>query len=148
MKFVTFKRPHGSPEPGVVVGEDIVSLTGAGFADMLSLLAGGAEAKAKAAAFAAEPPADALVPVASAHLMAPVPRPPKFICVGLNYHDHAVESNMAIPKIPTIFCKWPSCVIGPGESIVLPKVSTQPDYEAEFAFIIGKGGRHIPAEKW
>jgi 2-keto-4-pentenoate hydratase/2-oxohepta-3-ene-1,7-dioic acid hydratase in catechol pathway len=70
------------------------------------------------------------------------------ICVGLNYRDHAIETKMEIPKIPTIFSKFSSAVIGPGAPIVLPKNSTQPDYEAEFAFVIGRGGRHIPAEQW
>ena len=55
---------------------------------------------------------------------------------------------MEIPTVPTIFNKFPNTVIGPGETIVLPKNSTKPDYEAEFAFVIGKGGRHIPAERW
>jgi len=80
--------------------------------------------------------------------MAPVPKPGKFICVGLNYRDHAIETKMEIPKIPTIFSKFSSAVIGPNEAIILPKNSTQPDYEAEFAFVIGQGGRHIPAERW
>jgi 2-keto-4-pentenoate hydratase/2-oxohepta-3-ene-1,7-dioic acid hydratase in catechol pathway len=66
----------------------------------------------------------------------------------LNYRDHAEESNMAIPDRPTIFNKFPHTVIAPGDPIVLPKNSAQPDYEAEFAFIIGEGGRHIPAGKW
>ena len=52
---------------------------------------------------------------------------------------------MEIPNVPTIFSKFSNVVIGPGAPIVLPKVSTQPDYEAEFAFVIGRGGRHIPA---
>ncbi len=81
-------------------------------------------------------------------LLAPVPRPPKLICVGLNYRDHALESNMEIPKVPTIFNKFPNVVIAPGETIVLPKLSTKPDYEAELAFVIGRGGRHISAERW
>jgi 2-keto-4-pentenoate hydratase/2-oxohepta-3-ene-1,7-dioic acid hydratase in catechol pathway len=81
-------------------------------------------------------------------LLAPIPRPPKIICVGLNYRDHAIESNMEIPKVPTIFSKYATAVIGPGETIRLPRVSTKPDYEAEFAVIIGKGGRHIPAGSW
>ena len=50
--------------------------------------------------------------------------------------------------MPTIFNKFGSCVIAPGENIVLPKVSSQPDYEGEFAFVIGRGGRHIAAEAW
>ena len=80
-------------------------------------------------------------------LHAPIPRPPKFICVGLNYRDHAAEARMEIPTVPTIFNKFTSVVIGPGEPIVLPKVSTKPDYEAEFAFVIGKGGRYISAAR-
>jgi 2-keto-4-pentenoate hydratase/2-oxohepta-3-ene-1,7-dioic acid hydratase in catechol pathway len=80
-------------------------------------------------------------------LLAPVPRPPKFICVGLNYRDHAAEAGMEIPKVPTIFCKFSNVVIGPGEPIVLPYASSKPDYEAEFAFVIGPGGRHIPAAR-
>jgi 2-keto-4-pentenoate hydratase/2-oxohepta-3-ene-1,7-dioic acid hydratase in catechol pathway len=80
-------------------------------------------------------------------LLAPIPRPPKFICVGLNYRDHAIESNMAMPKVPTIFSKFSSAVIGPGENIVLPPESTQPDYEAEFSVVIGPGGRRISASK-
>jgi len=77
-----------------------------------------------------------------------LPRPPKIICVGLNYRDHAIESKMEIPKVPTIFSKYPTAVIGPGDPIVLPKLSSKPDYEAEFAFVIGTGGRHIPAGRW
>jgi len=75
-------------------------------------------------------------------------RPPKIICVGLNYRDHAMESNMEIPKVPTIFSKYATSVIGPGDTIRLPRNSTKPDYEAEFAVIIGKGGRYIKAEAW
>jgi 2-keto-4-pentenoate hydratase/2-oxohepta-3-ene-1,7-dioic acid hydratase in catechol pathway len=55
---------------------------------------------------------------------------------------------MEMPKVPTIFAKFSSAVIGPGAPIVLPKNSTQPDYEGEFAFIIGRGGRHIAADHW
>jgi 2-keto-4-pentenoate hydratase/2-oxohepta-3-ene-1,7-dioic acid hydratase in catechol pathway len=81
-------------------------------------------------------------------LAAPIPRPPKIICIGLNYRDHAAESNMPIPQTPTVFAKFPTAVIAPGEPIVLPKASTQPDYEAEFAVVIGRRGRHIPEDRW
>src|SRR6185312_11406777 len=64
-----------------------------------------------------------------------------------NYRDHAAESRSEIPKVPTIFSKFSNVVIGPGAPIVLPKNSTRPDYEAEFAFVIGRGGRHIPAAR-
>ncbi len=77
---------------------------------------------------------------------APVPRPPKVICVGLNYRDHAAESGLAVPTEPVLFCKYGTAVIGPGDPIVLPPESTEVDYEAEFVFVIGKPGRNIPAE--
>jgi 2-keto-4-pentenoate hydratase/2-oxohepta-3-ene-1,7-dioic acid hydratase in catechol pathway len=68
--------------------------------------------------------------------------------VGLNYRDHAAESHSEIPSVPTIFSKFSNTVTAPGGPIVLPKNSTKPDYEAELAFVVGRGGRHIAAENW
>jgi 2-keto-4-pentenoate hydratase/2-oxohepta-3-ene-1,7-dioic acid hydratase in catechol pathway len=87
-------------------------------------------------------------PLDAVRLLAPIPRPPKIICIGLNYSDHAKESGLEIPKVPTVFAKFPTAIIGPGEAIVLPRGSSRPDYEAEFAFVIGRGGRYIPAARW
>jgi 2-keto-4-pentenoate hydratase/2-oxohepta-3-ene-1,7-dioic acid hydratase in catechol pathway len=84
----------------------------------------------------------------SVQLLAPLPNPPRIFCVGLNYRDHAVESRMEIPEVPTIFMKLPSAVIGAGAAIRLPAISTQPDYEAEFAAVIGVGGRAIAKGDW
>jgi len=83
----------------------------------------------------------------SVHLRAPVPRPTKLILVGLNYRDHAEEAGMKIPEVPTIFSKYANCVIGPGDAIKIPKVSAMIDYEAEYAFVIGRAGRDIPADR-
>lgn len=148
MRFLTFQNAGGKPEPGVAVQDNVIGLAAAGFPDLISILGGGSEAKAQIENFIYEPPAEAVHPSSEVKILAPIPKPPKFICVGLNYRDHAIESNMAIPKVPTIFSKFSNAVIAPGENIVLPKNSTQPDYEAEFAFVIGKGGRHIAAEDW
>jgi 2-keto-4-pentenoate hydratase/2-oxohepta-3-ene-1,7-dioic acid hydratase in catechol pathway len=93
------------------------------------------------------PPTGPSYDLTAVKLMAPIPRPPKFICVGLNYRDHAAETRAEIPKVPTIFSKFNNVVIAPGEPIVLPRASQQVDYEAEFAFVIGRGGRHIPASR-
>jgi 2-keto-4-pentenoate hydratase/2-oxohepta-3-ene-1,7-dioic acid hydratase in catechol pathway len=76
-------------------------------------------------------------------LKAPVPRPPKVICLGLNYRDHAAESGVAVPTEPVVFSKYASSVIGPGETIVLPPTSKEIDYEAELVFVMGRGGRNI-----
>ena len=147
MKFLTYRR-NGSAEAGVLRGTDVIGLKAAGFGDMISVIAGGADARQKIDKWLTEAPASAIAPLSSVKILAPMPRPPKVICVGLNYRDHAIESNMEIPKVPTIFSKFSNCVIGPGDNIILPKLSAKPDYEAEFAFVIGKGGRHIPADRW
>jgi acylpyruvate hydrolase len=83
-------------------------------------------------------------PTESVRLRAPVPRPTKLILVGLNYRDHAEEAGMKIPEVPTIFSKYANSVIGPGDAIKIPKVSAMIDYEAEYAFVIGRAGRDIP----
>jgi 2-keto-4-pentenoate hydratase/2-oxohepta-3-ene-1,7-dioic acid hydratase in catechol pathway len=146
VKLVTFRKAGADPEAGAVIGDQVVGLGGAGFPNMLAILGGGSKALARIDSWVKSAPAS--FPVSSVKLLAPVARPSKLICVGLNYRDHALESKMEIPKVPTIFSKFSSAVIGPGESIVLPKASTQPDYEAEFAFVIGRCGRYIPAERW
>ena len=148
MRLVTFRRAGGNPEPGVILGNQVIGLASAGLPDMLAILGGGDAARAKIENWIYSPPPGSTFALNAVTLLAPVPRPPKFICVGLNYRDHAIESKMEIPKTPTIFSKFSTAVIGPGAPIVLPKNSTQPDYEAEFAFVIGKGGRHIAAEDW
>lgn len=80
-------------------------------------------------------------------LLAPVLRPPKIIGIGLNYRDHAEEQGAKVPKVPLIFAKFATSIIGPGEPIIYPKITEQLDYEAELAFIIGKGGKNIPADQ-
>ncbi len=112
------------------------------------MLAGGDQARAKIENAIYHPAEGSSFPLDSVRLLAPVPRPPKLICVGLNYLDHAREAGAEVPKVPTIFSKFSNTVIGPGDPIVLPQNSSKPDYEAEFAFVIGTGGRHIRAEDW
>jgi 2-keto-4-pentenoate hydratase/2-oxohepta-3-ene-1,7-dioic acid hydratase in catechol pathway len=77
-------------------------------------------------------------------LRAPLLRPGKIICVGLNYADHAAEQGVKPPANPVIFSKYANAVIGPEAPIVLPAASTQVDYEAELAFVIGRRARHVP----
>jgi 2-keto-4-pentenoate hydratase/2-oxohepta-3-ene-1,7-dioic acid hydratase in catechol pathway len=71
-------------------------------------------------------------------LRAPVARPGKVICVGLNYSDHAAESGAALPDEPVLFPKFANSVIGPGDEIVVPAATDQPDYEAELGVVIGR----------
>jgi len=88
-----------------------------------------------------------LVPSSDAYWFAPVPRPGKVICIGLNYRDHAAESNMPIPEKPVMFSKFSNCVIAPGEPVVVPSTSQQVDYEAELAVVIGRRAKHVPADR-
>ena len=92
-------------------------------------------------------PKGLFTPLASARLRAPILRPAKITCVGLNYADHAREQGIEPPGSPIFFLKSVNAICGPGDPIVIPPNSTQVDYEAEFAVVIGKGGRNIPEEK-
>ncbi len=82
-----------------------------------------------------------------AKLCAPVPRPGKIICIGLNYRDHAIESNMPIPESPIMFSKYTNAIVGPEDGVEIPRASTQTDYEAEMAVIIGRRCRDVPKAK-
>ena len=68
---------------------------------------------------------------------------PKYVAIGLNYHDHAVESNMPVPTEPVIFPKWTSCLCGPDDDILHPPESTQMDWEVELGIVIGSRARHV-----
>jgi 2-keto-4-pentenoate hydratase/2-oxohepta-3-ene-1,7-dioic acid hydratase in catechol pathway len=87
----------------------------------------------------------AFTPLADAHLLAPVPRPGKVICLGLNYAEHAAEGGGQVPAEPIVFCKASSSVVGPGEAIRLPGASGKVDYEAELAVVIGRRARGVSA---
>jgi acylpyruvate hydrolase len=80
-------------------------------------------------------------------LKAPIPRPGKLILLGLNYRDHAEETGQKIPEVPTLFSKYNNSVVGPGAPILIPRATEQIDYEAEFAFVIGRRGREIPRDR-
>ncbi|KPK65767.1 MAG: hypothetical protein AMK73_02025 [Planctomycetes bacterium SM23_32] len=87
------------------------------------------------------------IPLREQDLHAPIPRPGKVLCLGLNYRDHAAESGAEVPDEPVIFSKAPSSVIGPGDPIRLPETSDQVDYEVELAFVIGAPARNVHASQ-
>lgn len=76
-------------------------------------------------------------------LATPVARPSKLICIGLNYADHAKETNAQIPKEPIIFFKSTSALIGPNDDVIIPKNSTKTDWEVELAVVIGKKTSYV-----
>ena len=82
-------------------------------------------------------------PINETTLLAPITFPPKIICLGLNYRDHAAEQNASIPEEPIIFLKPHTTIIGPKEKIVKPSFVNQLDYEAELAIIIGRKAKNV-----
>ena len=89
---------------------------------------------------------EARIPVKEVRLVAPSV-PSKIICVGRNYLEHAKELGNDVPKVPLIFMKPPSAIIAHGETVILPPQSQQVEHEAELVAVVGKRGRHIPAEE-
>ena len=143
MKLVSFSVAGGTVRPGALLEDAnlVVDLSSEGYADALAVVTAGLVTVGK-------PATNTTHKLADVRLHAPLANPPRVFAIGLNYRDHAIESGMAIPTTPVVFFKLTPSIIGPGEAIVLPKNSTEPDYEAEFAFVIGKGGYRIPATAW
>ncbi|MDB5671961.1 MAG: hydrolase family protein [Alphaproteobacteria bacterium] len=136
MKYASFRHADGTPAYGRVEGDRIVELgAGAGApADLKAAIAG------QALAGLADGPSHALDGL---ELLPVVPNPGKILCVGHNYESHRQETGRAKVDNPSIFTRFADTLVGHGGNIVRPKVSTNLDYEAELALIIGKGGRAI-----
>lgn len=111
---------------------------------LFNLLGSGAQALQLAHRHLSEAP---LLDTARIRFLAPIERPGKIVCVGLNYADHTKESPYEQPDYPTFFPRFSTSLIGHGEAIIRPNASEQLDYEGELAVIIGTGGRHIPQSR-
>jgi 2,4-diketo-3-deoxy-L-fuconate hydrolase len=117
-------------------------LVDTGYDDMIDLIRAGAEGVERAARAA-----ESGEPVRAARLLAPVPRPGKILCSGINYASHKEENPGAVfPEEPFFFSKLPTAVIGPGEPIVIPRPETNTDYEVELAMVIGRTGKRLTQE--
>jgi 2-keto-4-pentenoate hydratase/2-oxohepta-3-ene-1,7-dioic acid hydratase in catechol pathway len=146
VKLITFRRStSAAPEPGVLQKDAVYPLAPLGYADVESFIAAGEKALASTQAMTSQ---SASVPLSSVQLLSPLLHPQRIFCVGLNYQDHATESKMAVQAVPTIFMKLPSAITGPDSDIVLPNNSTQPDYEAELAVVIGRSARNVTRDNW
>ncbi len=135
---------NGNQILGVRQGDNYVDLSKAAAnlpQDMTALLAADALGQANGAAQSATD--DALIPADSVTYLPLVTNPPKILCCGLNYRDHAEETGNAIPDYPIIFMRAPTTMAAHNGPMILPKAASDYDYEAELAVVIGKGGRHI-----
>ncbi len=145
MRLATILSPNG-PRAALATGEHFVDIhaTDPGLPSCTkNILAASAAVRAAVAATATNP--NAVKYAANAvKLLAPVPKPSKIVCVGLNYRDHAIEGGKAIPTEPVIFAKFPNTIIAHGEPIKLPKVAEKVDFEAELVIVIGKTAKNVP----
>jgi 2-keto-4-pentenoate hydratase/2-oxohepta-3-ene-1,7-dioic acid hydratase in catechol pathway len=140
MKLISFSTPTAPVRPGILFDDTktVLDLSPSGYSSTLEVIARGPTNTLAASRLGLD----------GVKIHPPLSNPPRIFAIGLNYRDHAKESGMELPTTPVVFIKLTTSIIGPGEPIVLPKNSTQPDYEAEFAFVIGKGGYRIAAADW
>jgi len=138
MKLMRVGAPGG--ERPVVLREDGRAL------DPSSILAPDAPVTAEALANVAAAVAAGDLPetaVAEERIGSPLPRPGKIVCIGLNYRDHAAETGAAIPAEPIVFMKAPYTVVGPNDTVLVPRGSTKTDYEVELGVVIGTRARYL-----
>lgn len=138
MKLVRYGEP-GNEKPGILIGEDIFDVS-AHVNDYNEDFFGSAaleELKKKVDGGSLKRVAQ---PV---RLGAPLARPSKIICVGLNYKDHAAETNAPIPAEPILFFKATSAIVGPNDDLIIPKNSKKTDWEVELAVVIGKKASYV-----
>lgn len=152
MRLVTF-LDNGQPRLGALVagaaGERVIDLSRAQPklpADMIAFLKMGEEALALAGQAVAAADPERGLDAASVTWCAPVPRPGKIIAIGQNYAAHAAEGNAPPPQYPIVFAKYANTVIGHKAPIVLPKISSQVDYEGELGVVIGRRARAVSEE--
>lgn len=146
MKLARFTY-NGTTRLGAVIGDEIVDLSVAAPklpTEILGLLAEGAWALTAAAGAALA--ATDRIPLATVRLEAPVPEPPKFLAIGINYADHIAETGRDRPEHPIFFNKQRTCVTGPFDPIRLPPTSDQVDYEGELGVVIGRRCRDVSVE--
>ncbi|MBT1709317.1 fumarylacetoacetate hydrolase family protein [Fulvivirgaceae bacterium PWU5] len=143
MKLLRFGEP-GTEKPGVLVGNDIVEVSSFGedFGEKFFETDG----IARLATWLQQHP-DLPRVKQPVRLGAPFQRPSKIICIGLNYSDHAKETGAALPKEPIIFFKATTALVGPNDTLVIPRNSTKTDWEVELAVVIGKKATYVSAEE-
>lgn len=141
MKLATY-RAGAATRVGIIVDDTIIDAGIDG--TLVDLIARWDDHKAALADLASH---GGGVPLAGVTLCAPILRPGKIWAIGLNYADHIAESNMATPERQVWFTKAQTSINGPHDPILIAKGTFTADYEVELVAVIGKGGKHIPAEK-
>ena len=145
MRFIAFATASG-PALGLRIGNEVVNLTAEGLPSTLEALLQQGAVGLERARVAAEK-SRTRIPLEQIQYLAPINNPAKAIAVGLNFKDHAAESNFQPPSYPVLFNRFPSSWVGHNAPIVRPHVSERFDYEGELLVVIGKAGRYIDEAK-
>lgn len=146
MRLLTFSK-GGKAAVGLRQGENVIDLSVAAPRlpkTLTEVLAAGRAAHAQIRAAATKPRKGSVLKGRSLKLLPPIPNPGKIICVGLNYRDHAAETGNPLPTYPVIFTRFNSTLTPHDGKMPVPKASSQLDYEAELAVVIGRKGRNVP----
>jgi ureidoglycolate lyase len=142
MKLLRY-GPKGQEKPGLLDAEgQLRDLSG-----VVDDIAGDVLGDAGLARLRALDPASLPVVGGTPRLGACVGRIGKFVCIGLNYADHAAESNLPVPKEPIVFNKWTSAIVGPDDDVEIPRGSTKTDWEVELGVVIGKTAKYVSVEQ-
>jgi len=142
MKLIRFGQPD-SEKPGILRGDERIDASSVVTDYDEAFFAGGG--LARLAAWAQADGAGAPRVSASARWAAPIARPSKIVCIGLNYRDHARETGAAIPSEPIVFFKATTALVGPNDDLVIPRGSEKTDWEVELAIVIGRRARYVAA---
>ena len=146
MRFIAFINASGQHALGLRQDDQVIDLSAQGLPRTLDeLLLQGEQGLQAVRELSAR--ATTRLPLAGLKYLPPLAHPAKALAIGLNYLDHAAESNFEPPKFPVVFQRYPSSWVAHGQPLVRPKVSVQFDYEAELVAVIGKGGRYISKER-
>lgn len=157
MRLVSYARADGALTGGVLVDDVVVDLAEAARRAGSAAVAGTGSVRAAVAAPAAElerihAAAGELAAASGAHpldaveLGPPVPDPDKILCLGLNYVDHAAETELEVPAAPVLFPKFRNSLSGPAAPIVVPPAAREVDYEGELALVISRRAKDVPPE--
>ncbi|MFM9942653.1 MAG: fumarylacetoacetate hydrolase family protein [Hyphomicrobiaceae bacterium] len=149
MNLMMFETGTGAAL-GLVDGEQVVDIAAVDASapkTIQAVIAAGAAGLAAVKAAAAKAGPAAKLALRGVKPALPIAQPPKFICVGLNYLEHAKEGGHPPPTYPSFFARFDRSLVAAGQPVIRPKCSIQLDYECELTIVIGKGGRHIPEAK-
>jgi 2-keto-4-pentenoate hydratase/2-oxohepta-3-ene-1,7-dioic acid hydratase in catechol pathway len=141
VKLVNYKG-DGGPRAGYIDGDMVFNLEGSNFRDVDQILADGVLEELSGAAGKHSSTVDG-VPLAKVKLLPPVLRPEKILCVAVNYVSHGKEGSLAPPPEPYFFTKFRNAIVGPGDDILVPRVSNKVDWEVELAVVMGRTGKYI-----